>query len=109
MNRADLEMPPAELKQRLDAGTPPRLIDVRSAQEAAICQLPGSELIPLGELQQRMEEIDPDEEAVLYCHHGMRSLNAVVFLRERGYTKIRSLAGGIDGWSAAIDPKVPRY
>jgi len=109
MERLDVEMPPAELKKRLDAGTSPRLIDVRQQSEAQICALPGSELIPLNEIPARLDELSKDEEIVLYCHHGMRSLNAAVFLREKGFAKVKSLAGGIDYWSQAVDPKVPRY
>ena len=93
MERLDVEMPPAELKKRLDAGTSPRLIDVRQQSEAQICALPGSELIPLNEIPARLDELSKDEEIVLYCHHGMRSLNAAVFLRDER----RGATSGEDG------------
>lgn len=95
----------------VDSGSPLRLIDVREADEFAICRIEGAELIPLTtfaeEFSQRLP--DPEERIVLYCHHGMRSMRAAEYLAKRGYTNVSSMGGGIDAWSLVIDPSVPRY
>ncbi len=98
-----------ELKTRLDAGQPPLILDVREPSEAAICRLPGSRLIPLGELPRRLAEVDPAAEIVVYCKSGGRSERAVVLLREKGYARTFNLTGGILSWINEIDPSMPRY
>jgi adenylyltransferase/sulfurtransferase len=97
-----------ELADRVEDGEDVQLIDVRQPWEAAIAVLPGSRLIPLRELPDRLDELDPRREVVTYCHSGYRSADAAAFLRERGF-RARSLAGGIDAWSRVVDPAVPRY
>jgi adenylyltransferase/sulfurtransferase len=97
-----------ELADRVEDGEDVQLIDVRQPWEAAIAVLPGSRLIPLRELPDRLDELDPRREVVTYCHAGVRSADAAAFLRERGF-RARSLAGGIDAWSRVVDPDVPRY
>jgi rhodanese-related sulfurtransferase len=99
------------LKAKLDAGERLLLIDVRQPEEHAIGALPNSTLIPLGELPVRLNEIHPPLGAlvVVYCHHGIRSLSGAAYLEQAGVTPVASLAGGIDAWSALIDPSVPRY
>ncbi len=93
----------------LDAGQPVLLLDVREPDEHAYCALPGSVLIPLGELASRIEEIEPaDATVVVYCHHGVRSLSGAAILRRAGLEAM-SLAGGIDRWSLTVDASVPRY
>ncbi len=86
------------------------LIDVREPWEHELAALPGSVLVPLGELGERAGELAPPPGAtvVAYCHHGVRSLSAAAILAERGIDAA-SLAGGIDRWSREIDPRVPRY
>jgi rhodanese-related sulfurtransferase len=100
-----------ELKQRLDAGHPVYLLDVRNDDEYAYCHLPNSVLIPLPELPARVDEVNPPDDAlvVVYCHHGVRSLHGANVLIRAGLHNIASLAGGIDAWSLLIDPAVPRY
>jgi rhodanese-related sulfurtransferase len=100
-----------QLKAKLDAGERLFLLDVRQPDEHAICSLPNSMLIPLGELPVRLNEIHPPAGAlvVVYCHHGIRGLSGAAFLEQAGVTPVASLAGGIDAWSALIDPDVPRY
>ncbi len=101
---------PNDLKAMLDAGAPVLLVDVRQPEEHAYCALPGSVLIPLGELHARAAEVEPGEAlVVVYCHHGVRSLSGAAILRQAGLPNVASLAGGIDLWSLAIDPAVPRY
>jgi rhodanese-related sulfurtransferase len=109
MNREEVEISSQDLKARLDAGTPPVLVDVRWPQEFSINKLPGAVLVPLDRVNDLLEEYEPDADLVVYCHHGIRSLNAVMFLRSNGFTRVKSLAGGIDHWSQVIDPSCPRY
>jgi len=106
-----VQIRPAELKAMLDAGQPVYLLDVRNPDEYAHCRLPDSHLVPLPELQRRLDEVDPPEGAlvVVYCHHGVRSLSGAAILAHHGRENVASLAGGIDAWSILIDPSVPRY
>lgn len=105
----DFEMTVTELKERLDAGEPLTILDVRNPQEYEIARIPGSVLIPLHELQDRLGELDPAATIVAHCHHGGRSARAVGFLRQMGFDRAINLAGGIDEWSEQVDPTVPRY
>lgn len=100
---------PAELKARWDRGDRPFLLDVREPFEYEIVRLPGATLLPLGELAQRQEELDRDREIVVYCHHGVRSVRAVSYLRGAGFGRARNLSGGIDAWAGSVDPELPRY
>jgi rhodanese-related sulfurtransferase len=103
------QIQPAELKALLDAGAPVLLLDVRQPEEHAHCALPGSVLIPLGELMGRAEEVQPGgATVVVYCHHGVRSLSGAAILRRAGI-EAASLAGGIDRWALTVDANVPRY
>ncbi len=108
-----LEISPAAVAEwaHLPAETRPRLIDCREADELAICRIEGCEWVPLGTFPQALEKLTADTERgiVVYCHHGMRSLRAASFLRAHGVGHAFSMSGGIDGWSAFIDPDVPRY
>jgi rhodanese-related sulfurtransferase len=104
------QIQPDELKRRLDGGEPVFLLDVRNDDEYAYCRLPGSVLIPLPELPQRIDEVNADDAlVVVYCHHGVRSLHGASLLMRAGLSNVASLAGGIDAWSLVIDPAVPRY
>jgi rhodanese-related sulfurtransferase len=104
-------IPPQELAARLAGDRPPHLLDVREPGEHAYAALPGSQLIPLGELADRIEELEPwrDQDVVVYCHHGIRSAHAIALLRQFGFTRLTNLTGGIDRWSLEVDPTVPRY
>ena len=84
---------------------------MRHEWEHQLARLQDQALIPLHELPSRLEEVQPPEGALLvaYCHHGVRSLSAAAFLRNAGFGEAVSLAGGIDRWSLAIDPAIPRY
>ncbi len=91
-----------------------RLIDCREEDEFAICRLENAELIPLSNFQEGSAKLFQNEDEqehnlIIYCHHGMRSMQATNFLRNKGLTKVWSLAGGIDQWSIQIDSSVPRY
>ncbi|MBI5533737.1 MAG: sulfurtransferase [Deltaproteobacteria bacterium] len=103
------EISPSQLHDRLGTTPKPMLVDVRQPFEHETCSLPDSLLIPLGELSERLEELDPAQPIVVYCHHGIRSLSAAVFLQNAGFPDVVSLAGGIERWAVEIDPTVPRY
>jgi len=106
----DYEMDAVELLQLQAAGEAPLLLDVREPWEFETAKIDGSLLMPMGDVPGRAhQELDPDARIVTVCHHGMRSLNVAVWLRNQGFAQAQSLRGGIDQWSAAIDPKVPRY
>ncbi len=98
-----------QLAAELRGATPPVLLDVREPWEAELVSIPGSALIPLGELPARIAELDSDAELVLYCHHGSRSDRALQFLERLEFTNVRHLTGGIDAWSVKVDPSAPRY
>ena len=98
-----------ELKARWDRGDRPFLLDVREHVEYQIVRLEGGVLIPLGELVARQQELDPDREIVVYCHHGNRSGKATAYLRHNGFPYARNLRGGIEEWAVRIDPSLPRY
>ncbi|UWZ83147.1 rhodanese-like domain-containing protein [Occallatibacter riparius] len=87
-----------------------RLIDVREPWEFETAHIDGSMLIPMGDVPARAhQEFDPDEHLVILCHHGQRSLNVTVWLRNQGFENVQSLRGGIDAWSIQIDPTISRY
>lgn len=106
-----LEVDVHEVNQRIQRGEDFLLIDVRQPEEYRIASLPAAVLIPLGELATRLAEIEAyrDKRIVVHCHHGGRSLRAVMGLRQLGFHGAQNLAGGIDLWSQQIDPQVPRY
>ena len=105
------QITPAALAKALASGETPLLIDVRQPWENQLANLPGSLLIPLGDLPQRSHEIGTNFSVLLivYCHHGVRSLSAAAYLERLGYNNVHSLAGGIDAWSCEVDARVPRY
>jgi rhodanese-related sulfurtransferase len=105
----DLEITPTETKQRLDRGDKMLLVDVREPWEFETCRIEGATLIPMGSIPANLQALDIDDDVVCYCHHGVRSLDVVVWLRGQGVAGAKSLAGGIDRWSLEIDPQVPRY
>ena len=102
---------PAELKRRLDSGTPPPLLlDVREPWEIERARLPHSRCIPMGELTSRLQELDPDRETVVLCHHGIRSHSVCLFLEQHmQFSNVLNLDGGIDAWARQVDPAVPTY
>lgn len=105
----NLEITPAEVKQRLDKGEKLMLIDVREPWEFDICKIAGAKLIPMSNVPANLQSLDSDDEIICYCHRGIRSLDVAVWLRGQGVEKVKSLAGGIERWSLEIDPNVARY
>ena len=109
-----LEVTPLQVKDLLETSTSTgaivRLIDIREPHEHAICHIEGAQLIPMQSIPGHLNELDGDDETlVVFCHHGVRSLSVVDWLRRHGVENCQSMAGGIDRWSLEIDPAVPRY
>jgi rhodanese-related sulfurtransferase len=107
-----LEVTPQEVQQRLQAGEKLTLIDVREPGEFQLARIEGAELVPMGSVPAELSRLDAradDAPLMVFCHHGVRSLNVVHWLREQGVADCQSIAGGIDRWSLEIDPSVPRY
>ncbi len=102
------EMSVEQLKARFDRGDRPYILDVREPHEYEIVNI-GGHLIPLGELPERIHELDSSREIVVHCKSGVRSAKAVNFLRRIGFTKVSNLIGGIDAWARKIDTQLPRY
>ncbi|MDE0482976.1 MAG: rhodanese-like domain-containing protein [Candidatus Poribacteria bacterium] len=100
---------PNDLKQMLDAGRDFVLLDVRETWEYQLVHIDGAVSIPLGELPRRIRELSPVDEIVVYCHHGMRSLDAAYLLQQLGFKSVLSVAGGIDRWANEVDHELQRY
>lgn len=104
------EITATELKQRMDKGDDIQLIDVREPDEYQTARIPEAKLIPLGEVVNRMSEIDPERETVVHCKGGARSARAIEALKRAGYPgELINLKGGITAWSNEVDPSVPKY
>jgi adenylyltransferase/sulfurtransferase len=100
---------PKQLSEEIKEGKKVMLLDVREPHEWDIVHIEGSKLIPLGDLAERVNELDSADEIVAYCHVGGRSARATDFLRGLGYKKVRNLEGGIEAWAVEVDPTLPRY
>ena len=94
-----------------DGGTAPRLIDCREEDEWRLCRIEGAELVPLSQFGELAPQrfTDPGEHVIVYCHHGMRSQRAALFLRQLGLYRAQSMIGGIERWADLVDPDMPRY
>jgi rhodanese-related sulfurtransferase len=100
---------PAEFAERAARGERVRLIDVREPAEFELAKVEGAELLPLSRFQEWAGALDPAEEIVFMCHHGIRSAHVCALLARAGFAKLYNLAGGIDRWSEEVDPRMPRY
>jgi rhodanese-related sulfurtransferase len=106
----DHEVTPEAVKSKMDAGEPFTLLDVRELWEFETAHIEGAKLMPMGEVPSRAhQELDPDGDVVVLCHHGVRSMNVTVWLRQQGFERAQSMRGGIDAWSRRVDGKVPTY
>lgn len=103
------DIDPVEVKAKLDRHDNFTLIDVREPHEFQICRIPGSVLIPLGDLPKRLGGLDPNGEFVMHCKSGVRSGKATDLLKQNGFRKVRNMKGGILAWSDKVDPSVPKY
>ncbi|MEP6764981.1 MAG: molybdopterin-synthase adenylyltransferase MoeB [Gemmatimonadaceae bacterium] len=109
MNEPAPELDVTSLKARLNNGENITLLDVREPWESAIASLPNATLIPLSTLPNARSTLDCTREYVVYCHHGMRSAMAANWLKSQGFEHVSNMTGGIDMWSAIVDPSVPQY
>ena len=106
----DYEITAEEVKGKFDAGESFTLLDVREPWEFEAAKISGAKLMPMGEVPSRaQQELDPEDHIVVVCHHGVRSMNVTVWLRQQGFEKAQSMRGGIDAWSRRVDQKVPLY
>ncbi|PYV17003.1 MAG: molybdenum cofactor biosynthesis protein MoeB [Acidobacteria bacterium] len=103
------EISALEVKQMMDERKPFVLVDVREPHEYQICKIPGSKLIPLGDVPRRMHELNSADEIVVHCRSGQRSAQAVGFLIKAGFRKIHNLRGGVLSWAREVDPTMPVY
>jgi rhodanese-related sulfurtransferase len=111
MTEDPLEISAAEVKALLDAGEPFQLVDCREPLEAEYASIEQAQLIPMSELAERLEELQPFQQSrfVVHCHLGGRSLQVAHWLRQQGFTRAQSMAGGIEAWSLEVDRSIPRY
>lgn len=105
----DWELIPEELRRKQNEGDDFTLLDVREPWERITAAIEPSTHIPMGDIPARIQELDPEAHIIVYCHHGVRSLNVTAWLRQQGFEQVQSLRGGIDRWSKVVDPKVPLY
>ena len=106
----NFEISPQEVKELQTQGKDFRLLDCREPWEHQTARIDGAVLMPMQELPLRAhQELDPEQHIVVYCHHGVRSLNVTNWLRQQGFEKVQSMRGGIAAWSREVDPKVPSY
>jgi len=103
------EITAPEVKKMMDERKPFVLVDVREPHEFQICRIPGSTLIPLGDVPKRMHELSSADEIVVHCRSGMRSAQAVELLMKAGFRKIHNLKGGVLAWADQVDPTMPKY
>jgi rhodanese-related sulfurtransferase len=103
------EISPQDLKARLDRNDRPVLVDVRDDWETKLCRLDNALHIPMEELEVRTEELNPADDIVVYCHHGVRSAAVADYLRRLGFTRVRNLSGGLDAWARTVEPAMRRY
>jgi rhodanese-related sulfurtransferase len=109
-NQLDYEITPEQFKTLRDEKRQYALIDVREPWEHQTAKIEGATLMPMGDVASRAhQELDPEDHIVVYCHHGVRSMNVTSWLRQQGFEKAQSLAGGIDRWAREIDPSIPKY
>jgi adenylyltransferase/sulfurtransferase len=106
---AAAEITVEELKKRFERSEQVFVLDVRNPNEFQICRIPGTVLLPLPELPQRVGELPRDREIIVHCKSGIRSAKAIQFLKDQGFTKVINLQGGIQAWAERIDPSMPKY
>lgn len=104
------EISPREVRGLLDSGRKIQLVDVREPEEHRTAQIEGARLIPMRTVPLNLQELEgEDSTLVVFCHHGVRSLSVVDWLRRQGIENCQSMAGGIDRWSSEVDGSIPRY
>jgi rhodanese-related sulfurtransferase len=91
------------------ANPAPLLLDVRQPWEFETCHIDNSQLIPMNQIPTAMNELDPDQEIVVICHHGIRSRAVAVYLANNDFSRVINLSGGIDAWARQVDQTMPTY
>ena len=104
-----MEITPKDLKARLDRNDRPVLLDVRQDWETRLARLENAVHIPIEEMELRVDELNADDEIVVYCHQGVRSAAVAEYLRQRGFKNVKNLRGGLDSWARTVDPSMRRY
>jgi rhodanese-related sulfurtransferase len=103
------QLVPTELKARMAAGDKLQLLDVREEWEYQTAHIDGSRLIPMGQVADRVTELDPAAETVVICHRGGRSMQVAGLLERLGFPNVINLTGGVDAWARSVDPSMPVY
>ena len=103
------EITPQDLKARLAGNDRPLLLDVRQDWETRLCRLENAVHIPIEEIEVRADELNADDEIVVYCNQGVRSAAVANYLRQRGFRNVKNLRGGLDSWARTVDPTMRRY
>lgn len=100
---------PVQLKEHLDSGARPLLLDVREPWEFQVCAIEGSQLTPMRTIPQAAQDLDPAREIVVICHHGIRSRQVAYYLERAGFQSVVNLEGGVDAWARDVDPHMATY
>ena len=101
---------PLELKQYLESATvEPLLLDVREPWEFRHCHIEHSRLIPMGQILDAVGELDPQQETIVICHHGIRSRQVAYYLEQHGFSRVINLEGGVEHWAQQVEPTMKRY
>ncbi len=104
------QMTATEVHRYLQQADPaPMLLDVREPWEFSTCHIDGSELIPMGQIPTRHEQLDAERETIIICHHGVRSYQVAIFLERYGFAKLINLSGGVAAWAREVDPSMATY
>ncbi|MEK7386100.1 MAG: rhodanese-like domain-containing protein [candidate division NC10 bacterium] len=103
------QITPQDLKTRLERNDRPFLLDVRQDWETRLCRLENAVHIPIEEIEVRTDELNPEDEIVVYCHQGVRSAAVAEYLRQLGFKNVKNLAGGLDSWARTVDSSMRRY
>ncbi len=103
------QMRPTELQRYLQSGQSPLLLDVRESWEFDICQIAGSQLVPMRQIPQYLPQLPSEQDIVVICHHGVRSLQVARFLEHSGFSQVINLYGGVDLWAQEVDLTMPTY
>ena len=100
----------SQLKERLEQREEkPLLLDVREPWEFAICHIDGSRLLPMREIPNAVDDLDNEQEIIVICHTGVRSLQVCYYLQHEGFAKVSNLTGGVHAWATTIDSQMPTY
>ena len=104
------QMPATQLNQYLtQTDKPPLLLDVREPSEYHICRIDGSKLVPMQQIPHHIDDLDPSQETVVICHHGVRSYQVALYLERYGFDDVINLSGGVAAWARDVDPSMATY